>query len=304
MGKAARRKREAREGRPKLDTRHPWWSIYSRVYMWLAQVEREVRDESSGPLFNAIKMAHVVYVDPLQASAAPAPASWTDMLPFPVVLLAIGDESGDLQAPPYAALMVDQRQARVSIDPDAYPAEHDIAIFPLYLKAGRINWRGLGLVIDGDLTTTAFSDWPTDRGLREEDLREDQVTRDGAAVALGALDLLRSVNVDLRPSVPAPRAHRAEGVPGFEIVVRQHSGARQSRGEPSAMDWSHRWEVRGHYKHFTRGPIFDANADRRVDHDGEECVRVWCPPFVKGPDDKPFVPKVRTTALHGEGQRS
>ena len=57
--------------------------------------------------------------------------------------------------------------------------------------------------------------------------------------------------------------------------------------------------MRGHYKHF--GPdtrLFKATRRDRphkvLEHPTRgQIVRIWCPDFVKGPDDKPLVPKVR-----------
>lgn len=117
--------------------------------------------------------------------------------------------------------------------------------------------------------------------------------------AASALRLLEAVNVDLQPAElarPVRRRAAREGadIP-LEVVIR--TSRRDSDVPSHSVDWQHRWTVRGHWKHFHKGPIFNANPRRRVvDAEGNECVRVWCPPFVKGPDDKPLVLKSRRVA--------
>jgi hypothetical protein len=119
------------------------------------------------------------------------------------------------------------------------------------------------------------------------------------AIAAGsALRLLDAVNVSLEEApLPRPERRRAARVgakPSLEVVIRSSGKERQASIMPSTIDWQHRWTVRGHWMHFKRGPIFNANPRRRViDPVHGECVRVWCPPFVKGPDDKPLVLKSR-----------
>lgn len=113
----------------------------------------------------------------------------------------------------------------------------------------------------------------------------------------GALVLLGSANVDLVDGAGMPFGHQAHGIPHMEIVVRQ-GGKRYvypDDHQVETRDWSHRWEVRGHFKHFRKGPVFERHPERRITtHIGDEFVRIWCPPHVKGPQDKPLVPKLRT----------
>lgn len=133
--------------------------------------------------------------------------------------------------------------------------------------------------------------------------RPDRTTRDFGddmfKAIVGSLAFMESANVDLVEADPYPRWHQAHGIPHHEVVIRQAT-KRYVYGEEHvqiAQEWSHRWEVRGHFKHFRRGSTYDRNADRQIQtSDGDRFVRVWCPPHVKGPADKPLVPKVRTTA--------
>ena len=115
-------------------------------------------------------------------------------------------------------------------------------------------------------------------------------------IIAGVLTFLESANVELIDAIPLPRSHKAAGVPHYEVVVRQ--GKKRlvypDGHQPTSADWSHRWEVCGHFKHFRRGVVFDSNAERRIHTtDGDEFVRIWCPPHVKGPEDKPLIPKTR-----------
>jgi hypothetical protein len=299
VGRKSREKRERREGRPpKLDTRAPWWSVYTRVWSMLSRIDR-TGPAHEWPLLTVLKHGHVFYVDPIQASAAPIPERFsTDLLPFEAILLATGEASGDPKSPPYAALLMDQRHlAEEMEDEPAWPI-----ILPIYThRTGLLKFPGMCVLGEnGDLMTSDFAAMVEAghayAGIRETPSSDgdDRTALTGASIALAALDLLKSVNVDLEEAPAAPKGHRAAGVPSFEVVIRQNRSMRRAATSGEApVEWSHRWEVRGHYKHFSKGPIFDANPLKRVEHNGVECVRVWCPPFVKGPEDKPFVPKAR-----------
>lgn len=46
----------------------------------------------------------------------------------------------------------------------------------------------------------------------------------------------------------------------------------------------------------TFGRCLTKDPSRVITVDGKPCFRFWVPPFVKGPADKPFVPKVRVAA--------
>lgn len=128
----------------------------------------------------------------------------------------------------------------------------------------------------------------------------DDLIRSCTLLIAGALVFLESANVDLVDAVPLPKGHQAFGIPHFEVVVRQSQRrlVYQDGYQPAEIARSHRWEVRGHFKHFRRGSTFDKNVDHRVrTADGDEFVRIWCPPHVKGPEDKPLVPKIRRVVV-------
>jgi len=131
--------------------------------------------------------------------------------------------------------------------------------------------------------------------------REHQtIALDVAEMAYSVLFLLDSANVELVEGSPNRQERRAVERRGGRVAltVRVSSPKRRPRDDHDQrkhIDYSHRFEVRGHYKHFPRGT-------RLADHDPSnikpcprcnECRRIWCPPFVKGPEDKPLIPKVR-----------
>ena len=119
-----------------------------------------------------------------------------------------------------------------------------------------------------------------------------------ALAAASALRLLEAVNVSLEeaslPRAERRRAARVGAEPSLEVVIRSSGTERTENAAGHSIDWQHRWTVRGHWMHFKRGRVFEANPRKRVtDPVHGECVRVWCPPFVKGPKDKPLVLKSR-----------
>jgi len=139
--------------------------------------------------------------------------------------------------------------------------------------------------------------------LRRTDARTwpmvQQLAGEAAERAVSVLKLLECVGVDLAPASLSRQARRqaerkSESIP-LEVHIRRGPRRRyEPKGDHRPIDYSHRFEVRGHFKHVTRGPEFNAAPEeKKVIVGGVECVRKWCPPFVKGPDDKPLIPKWR-----------
>lgn len=127
-----------------------------------------------------------------------------------------------------------------------------------------------------------------------------------AVRVLNVLFLLETPNVELVEGGDRPARRRAAREDRrIAAIVQIHSNGKRyvSRGgDGEHMDYSHRFEVRGHYKHF---PIGTRTADNRPDLLRDcprcgKCRRIWCPPFIKGSPDLPFVPKVRV--FHGEDE--
>lgn len=114
---------------------------------------------------------------------------------------------------------------------------------------------------------------------------------------------LESANVALTEAEATRQQRRAAerhgGRVALTVSIRQPKRRPRSHDAPShPRDWSHRWEVRGHYKHFPVGTkLADSRPDKLVDHPTlGQCRRIWCPPHVKGPESKPLVPKLRVVA--------
>jgi hypothetical protein len=128
-----------------------------------------------------------------------------------------------------------------------------------------------------------------------------------ALAAISALRLLDAVNVsliDMPLARPARRRAEREGAtPALkvDITTGRATGAGVSDA-PGSIDWQHRWTVRGHWKHFGETTaIARRHPSRIVDVPGRgRCVKVWCPPFVKGPADKPLILKSRHVAVTPE----
>lgn len=122
-----------------------------------------------------------------------------------------------------------------------------------------------------------------------------------------ALALLESANVELVDSPQQyQRGHVAFGTPKYDIYIRQGRRAPGVAGGGEAS-YSHRFEVRGNFAHHfeltaagTPNRLFEKWAtekpDKVVQVGGQPCIRIWRPPFVKGPEDKPLVPKIRHLA--------
>lgn len=146
-------------------------------------------------------------------------------------------------------------------------------------------------------------------GLPSERDEKDVAARARSIVlrAIAALQLLESVNVELSELPMKPKAREREIKKGRNIALTvrvKQSKRRVSNPSDNRADFSHRFEVRGHYTHhFETKPdgspnkVFERYANKNPDKvltiQGLPCVRFWTPPYVKGPIDKPFVPKVR-----------
>lgn len=80
---------------------------------------------------------------------------------------------------------------------------------------------------------------------------------------------------------PLPRSFRRHSnltVNTVRVIRLRRSEHKPTNGE-SEVEWSHRWLVNGHWRNQPYGP---GKMERKL---------IWISPYVKGPDDKPFVPK-------------
>jgi hypothetical protein len=159
------------------------------------------------------------------------------------------------------------------------------------------------MAVEGDgwvawIVTTSTTGTTTDnRGWAEE-----WAVRPALA-AISALRVLEAVNVDLTDVVLSRperrRAMREDARPALTVDIttgRGHGGGEVA--SHGTVEWSHRWMVRGHWKHFGEQTAVARRHPSRVrDVPGHgRCVRVWCPPFVKGPAERPLVLKTRVVA--------
>lgn len=115
--------------------------------------------------------------------------------------------------------------------------------------------------------------------------------------AAAAIELCNSANVIVRPQELhgkalklAERKHRL--VPWVVQVRKARRFTSPHSGEAPAF--SHRFDVRGHFAYYRRGPIFEQHPEKRrwVPELQCEAVPVWRPPHMKGPDHAPYRPKV------------
>jgi hypothetical protein len=109
-------------------------------------------------------------------------------------------------------------------------------------------------------------------------------------------DLVRTLQVLWRlakQEIALPRQERASraswrrasdwrSIKEVTVMTLRRSRPKHSEGDGEGVEWSHRWLVRGHWRN---QPY---KIDGRMVH-----RQIWIAPFVKGPEDRPFVPKQR-----------
>jgi hypothetical protein len=122
-----------------------------------------------------------------------------------------------------------------------------------------------------------------------------------AGIVLKILFFLDTPNIEIGHADVSRQVRRAAERRGAKIsqtVWVKHNQKRSQRdgdAESEHIDYSHQFEVRGHWKYYPEGTkTADARPDllRYVPGRGL-CRKIWCPPFVKGPEDKPLVLKTR-----------
>lgn len=168
--------------------------------------------------------------------------------------------------------------------------------------------------VAGGLVTTGESGSPVVLPFRQVEGRvlasysSEQAADDGAITAAAcaervaaSLALLEAANVEL---VEAPlsrrdrrRLRKRPRPVALSVQIRAPRGGYSGRGGES--HYSHRFEVRGHYLHTTRGSSAKPEHlrpcpywEQRHPH-SRECRRIWQPPHVKGPAGGVLVPKLR-----------
>lgn len=245
-------------------------------------------DESTRAFVNRLVTARTITISPTQAVASAAPADGSQgalALPFRNVLLDFGSGlpvkayHGDRSTPARAVIV------------------------------GTLLWRGC----EHSMNLVAI-------GYGQHMAMLSKMNRDAspALVAgprlydmiVGIQNLLECANVELVESDPYPKGHVAAGQPRYEVVVR--TGGRSAyprRDDHQAIDYSHRFEVRGNFAHYYETTVdgrpsvayqrmLARHPEKLVEMVGDDgvkrsCFRIWRPDYVKGPEDKPLIPKLR-----------
>jgi hypothetical protein len=213
-------------------------------------------------------------------------------LPFPVTVLDFGDVPMDSHRVLVGAIGFDE----MLVSRDTAERDGDYIVQIVGYFRGTDNWwslyTGSGMQREHGGGPVAYIDPPPETS-------GVFVQSGPTAAACGALMVLESANVDLVPTAGPPKGHVAHGRPHYSVSIKQPTRRTMRRNaEPVERDWSHRWEVRGHFKHYGEDtPVGRSNPGRIIETSTHgRCVRIWCPPHVKGPSDKPLIPKVRKLA--------
>lgn len=193
-----------------------------------------------------------------------------------VTFFVFVDASGDGRVRPYAHVRFDCARGELVTFNPLFGAESDV----------------LAQHIVGDAADTV------------DDIREALANSAGNAIerVIAVLQWLESANVEIVDRPVSRQVRRNAERKGAEIakVVRVRLPRSWRNGQPpqrsGAINFNHRFEVRGHYKFFpdtTRLGQADPTKLSWVPEREGYFRRIWCPPFVKGPADKPLVPKTR-----------
>lgn len=143
-----------------------------------------------------------------------------------------------------------------------------------YFQPGRRWWP--------NLVTT----WPVGQQAAQASVsnKKWEVAIDGLRHVVTALWLLANQRVTLVTShspgrAERRRAQRAKLPQEVRVVTLRRPAVRtEHEGEPRNVEWSHRWMVTGHWRR-----LWDEKENREK--------MTWVSPYIKGPADKPFVPK-------------
>jgi hypothetical protein len=246
---------------------------------------------------------------------------WSQVrIPFPVTFLDLSEAEvpmflNDTLAT--GALVIDaDHLAEFGLEPSE-PSGFPLLIPFLHYPEGRPGEPiGVGVAPGSDgrsITGLDLAGWEA----RGQD-RFQRAVEDGVALserAITCLAWLMSFNIELVEAPLSRRQRDRELAKGREIAltvqVRQSKRSVVSDPGRGRADYSHRFETRGHFRHhFETKPDGTANQvyasclakdpKRLIEVDGRPCFRFWVPPFVKGPVDKPFVPKLRLSSDSAE----
>lgn len=179
-------------------------------------------------------------------------------------------------------------------------------------EAGDVRWQAIATALNTELLggpSTALVHLPHQYDGEKDPPRQDALEGWAVAVyasalrALAALSIMESDFVVVEDAAMERRDMKRAEKRGWKIASQVYIRPVRKGGHPheptgNERIYSHRFWVRGHMKHF---PIGTRLATHRPDlvkpctRTGVAscglCRRVWTPPFIKGPEDKPLVLK-------------
>lgn len=158
-----------------------------------------------------------------------------------------------------------------------------------YQKAGEIKFPGtklslnhierwwFGFEIPADASEDRLSTYYQTEGYDGETVfRAHQITLSSFQVLMRlASQRITTTDKSFPPKSFKKRAERADFTP-YVTVITLRRPKKRPEGEPSTVDWKHRWIVGGHWRNQWYPSI---NMHRQI----------WISDFVKGPDDKELV---------------
>lgn len=119
-------------------------------------------------------------------------------------------------------------------------------------------------------------------------------------LALKVLFLLDSTNIELAPVALSRQSRRQAERKGTGIAstirVKRSKKAEPSGSGGQSVKFDHQFEVRGNFAHYGPDTKLYRHSDPVHIHPCPRCGtcrRIWRPPHIKGPTDKPLVVKVR-----------
>lgn len=280
------------------------WEGTDLLHQFAVGADEEL-ERVSARVLEALSKAHVANIDRAQYEALPLNADPADLLeyrpdphlPFDPIYVSVGS----VELAGFLAGADELETNCVLVIPfAAMPPNRAIPTALVDASDGR--FRSVGGWLEN--LFGAVADHAVERGIIEPLTDRERTAIDGYYIArsLRVLQFMESANVELDDTPVSRQVRRyaaRKNVPIASTVTVRSPRHRTRADVTEHVEFSHRFEVRGHYKHY--GPdtrLFRATERDRphkvLEHPTRgRVVRIWCPDFVKGPEDKPLVPKVR-----------
>jgi hypothetical protein len=267
-------------------------------------------------IIDALARARVIQIDKDQVEALPfQPYTYADVgvwlsrinPPFPEVFLDLGGAS---MMPMFVDLEILGVLVRGTNEwpLSGPPVSEGIHLIPFFrnihtrqLIVPGVAFPGAANVVDeSGLPTVGLS---TGRFVPVADAQYDMfglMIGDGATVSCRVLAFLESANLELREARLSKKrlraARRNQSQIALTVYIRSSSRSERAEAPGTRREFSHRFEVRGHYKLFAATSKMGLKRPELLSWVPERqgfFRRVWCPPFIVGPPDKPLIPKRR-----------